>query len=99
MEKKLAKIKSVKFGFREYMFGLTLELGGEGWGVGTNYYYNPNYKGVEGTTEGLIRMATGVQKLLEDAKVETIDKLLNIPVECIFEGQMLKEFRVLTEVL
>ena len=97
MKTKLAKIKCVKFGYSEYVYGLTLDLSGEGWGVGAGYYYNPSYKG--DTTEGLIDMTTKIQKLLKDAKVQTIDKLLNKPVECTFDGNLLKDFRILTEVI
>ena len=40
-----------------------------------------------------------VSKLLSDAKVNSIDKLKNIPVELTFENNTLKEWRILTEVL
>ncbi len=40
-----------------------------------------------------------ISKLLSDAKVNSIDKLKGIPVKLTFEGNTLKEWRVLTEVL
>jgi len=40
-----------------------------------------------------------VSKLLKEAKVDNVDKLKGIPVEVTFDGMMLKEWRVLTEVL
>jgi hypothetical protein len=40
-----------------------------------------------------------LSKLLKDAKVRSVDKLKGIPVEAIFDGNVLKEWRVLTEVL
>ncbi|HEY5563888.1 MAG TPA: hypothetical protein VIK72_19405 [Clostridiaceae bacterium] len=97
MKRKLAKIKSVRFGYSEYLFGLTLGIGGEGWGVVGSYYYNPSYKGHE--DNGMVTMMDNVQKMLKDANVETVDKLLNKPIECTFDGNILKEFRILTEVI
>lgn len=40
-----------------------------------------------------------VSKLLKRAKVGSVDKLKGIPVEVTFDGNMLKEWRILTEVL
>jgi hypothetical protein len=40
-----------------------------------------------------------VSKLLDDAKVDSIDKLKGVPVEVTFENRTLKSWRVLTEVL
>lgn len=95
--KQLGKIKSVNFGFNEYLFGLNLTLEGKSWGTCTGYYYNPSYKG--DNTEYIKEMLDNVQKLLKDAKVDSVEKLLNKPIEVIFEGSLLKNFRILTEVL
>jgi len=40
-----------------------------------------------------------MENLKKDAKVNSIDKLKGIPVEVTFEDNMLKEWRILTEVL
>jgi hypothetical protein len=40
-----------------------------------------------------------VSKLLKDAKVSSVDELKGKPVEVTFDGNMLKEWRILTEVL
>jgi hypothetical protein len=40
-----------------------------------------------------------VSKLLKDAKVNSVDELKGKPVEVTFDGNMLKEWRILTEVL
>lgn len=40
-----------------------------------------------------------LSKLLKEAKVGSVDKLKGVPVECSFDGMMLKEWRILTEVL
>lgn len=97
----LGKIESVKFGFEEYLFGLSLTLSGKSWGVGTGYYYNPNATNVteEENDKYLKEMTDKIQKLLKDAKVNSIHDLKNKPVLCTFDGSLIKDFRILTEVL
>ncbi len=111
MEKKLGKIESVRFGhggYQDACIGLSVTLGNGSWGVGdfkgawdpemikrsdsTQWTEEDRSKGIDET----IRL---VSKLLKDAKVDSVDKLKNIPVEVTFEGMMLKEWRILTEVL
>jgi hypothetical protein len=53
----------------------------------------------EDRSKGIDETIRFVSKLLKDAKVDSVDKLKNIPVEVTFEGMMLKEWRILTEVL
>jgi hypothetical protein len=36
---------------------------------------------------------------LNDAKVNSVDRLKGVPVEATFDGNLLKEWRILTEVL
>lgn len=99
MRKELGKIESVTFGFNEYLFGLSLVFSGQGWGVATDIYYNPTYKEINKTNERAIEVLNQIQKLLKDAKVDTVDKLKNKPIEATFEGNVLKDYRILTEVL
>ncbi len=40
-----------------------------------------------------------INKLLEDSKKTKVRDLTGIPVECSFDGMMLKSWRILTEVL
>jgi hypothetical protein len=40
-----------------------------------------------------------VSKLLRDAKVDSVEKLKGKPIEATFDGNTLKEWRILTEVL
>jgi hypothetical protein len=40
-----------------------------------------------------------VSSLLKDAKVNSVDQLKGKPVEVTFDGNMLKSWRILTEVL
>jgi hypothetical protein len=40
-----------------------------------------------------------LSKLLKDSNVNSVDKLKGVPVEVTFDGNMLKDWRILTEVL
>jgi hypothetical protein len=40
-----------------------------------------------------------LSKLLKEAKVDSVDKLKGVPIEATFDGNMLKEWRILTEVI
>jgi hypothetical protein len=40
-----------------------------------------------------------ISDLLHDAKVDSVEKLKGVPVEILFEGNTLKEWRIFTEVL
>lgn len=44
-------------------------------------------------------MTREILKLLKEAKVDSINQLCNIPVECTFDFTTLKSFRILTEVI
>lgn len=111
MEKKLGKITSVKFGhggYQDACIGLSVGLGDGSWGVS-------DFKGTwdaelvkrseytkwteEERTKGYDETIRFLSKLLKEAKVDTVDKLKNIPVEVTFDGTLLKEWRILTEVL
>lgn len=108
-EKKLGKITYIHFGacgYQEAMLGLRIQLGGDGWGVGTDKagaWTTTISESTKWTHEDRIRglgeMCWEVHQLLIDAKVESVDKLLNKPVECDFEGGLLKSWRILKEVL
>ena len=111
MEKKLGKIQSVRFGhggYQDACIGLSVTLGDGSWGVG-------DFKGTwdpelitrseytkwteEERTKGFDDTMRFVSKLLKEAKIDSVDKLKNIPVEVTFEGMSLKEWRILTEVI
>ena len=111
MKKKLGKIQSVKFGhggYQDSMIGLHLTIGADGWGVGDSksawdaelIQHSEYCKWTENDRDkqysDILRF---VSKLLKDAKVDTIDKLKGIPLEVTFDGNLLKDWRVLTEVL
>jgi len=110
MEVKLGKIKDISFGYGGYqdaMFGLSITLSGVGWGVG-------DFKGVwslditvseytewteEDRDKDFARVCRFTNRLLQEAKKRTIDELKNIPVEVTFDGNTLKSWRILTEII
>ena len=110
LRKEIGKIKSIAFGWGGYqdaMIGVSVDLGSDkdSWGVG-------DFRGAWGTKvdkytkwtdeERLIELGKTcmwVKGLLSDAKVQTLDKLKGTPVEVTFEGNTLKSWRILTEVI
>jgi len=113
METKLGKIKSVNFGFNGYQeceFGLYLDFSSEKdkWGVATfisgGWSFEMSKSEYTKWTEKdrekqHIEMMKKVTKILVDAKVSSIDKLVNKPVEVIFDNNKLSDWRILSEVL
>jgi len=111
MEKKLGKIESVRFGlggYQESQLGLSVTLGNGSWGVGDfrggwdaeSIKWTENCKWTEEERDkGYAETMRYLSKLLKDAKVSGVDKLKGIPVEVTFDGNILKEWRILTEVL
>ena len=111
MEKRLGKIESVHFGLGGYqgaMLGLHVTLGASGWGVGDSranwdseqIKWTKHTKWSESDRDGwYTEIMRYVSKLLKEAKVDSVDKLKGKPVEVTFDGNILKEWRILTEVL
>lgn len=112
IEKLLGKIASINFGlggYQDAQLGLSITLEGKGWGTNTfigiwDYSYIPSpteshYWTEEDRTNKLIEVNRKISELLKEAKVSTIDKLKNIPIEAKFECGILKDWRILTEVL
>ena len=111
MEKKLGKIESVSFGLGGYqgaMLGLHVTLSSKGWGVGDSkgnwdseqVKWSEHSKWTEEDRDGwYAEIMRYVSKLLKEAKVDSVDKLKGKPVEVTFDGNILKEWRILTEVL
>lgn len=110
-EKRLAKIKNVRFGHGGYQgmqFGLYLGFGGEGWGVSTfEGAWDPTlmersehaaWTEVDRSKE-LDNLCRNVSKYLSQAKVDDVAELKDKPVEITFEGQIMKSWRLLTEVI
>jgi hypothetical protein len=111
MEKRLGKIESVSFGLGGYqgaMLGLHVTLGDGSWGVGVTkanwdaeqIEWSKHTQWTEEERDGwYAEIMRYVSKLLKDAKVDSVDKLKGKPIEATFDGTMLKEWRILTEVL
>lgn len=111
MEKRLAKIEKVEFGiggYQDAMLGLHVTLSGGGWGVGdtrsawdAEMIKHSDY--CKWTEEDRDKQYSDIMrylsKLLNDAKVKTVDQLKGTPVEVTMDENILKEWRVLTEVL
>lgn len=104
----LGSIQKITFGwggYQDVMLGINITLGGKSWGVG-------DFKGAWGVewtdrckwTEEDRRQELGeacmfLRDLLTKAKVQTLDQLQGIPIEATFDGNTLKSWRVLDEVL
>ncbi len=111
MEKRLGKITSVRFGlggYQDAMLGLSIGLGDGSWGVSDfkGQWDAESIKRSEYTkwTEedrdrGYSDTMRYLSKLLKEASVNNVADLKGIPVEVTFDGNLLKEWRILTEVL
>jgi hypothetical protein len=109
--KELGKIDDVSFGYGGYQdaaFGLNVKLnfGGlyvndfisGGWCEDIKVESNTKWTEEDRSLQR-VEMVKKINKLLKDAKVYTIDQLKNKPVEVTSENMMLKDWRILTEVL
>lgn len=90
------------------MLGLHVVLGGNSWAVGDGRSVwdfqtikcSEHSKWTEADRDReCAELSRYISKLLEDAKVNSIHELRGIPIEATFEGILLKEWRILTEVL
>jgi hypothetical protein len=112
MEKRLGRIESVKFGLGGYqgaMLGLHVTLSSRsGWGVNDSranwdaeqISCTEHSKWSESDRDGwYAEIMRYVSTLLKEAKVNSVDELKGTPIEATFDGNMLKEWRILTEVL
>jgi len=108
IKKELGKIKRATYGFggyQEAQFGISFTFGGEWGGVGTFWgeWADPPPDGAEWTVEDQdIKFANTTRKIIkimQEAKVTNVTKLVGTPVEVVFDGNTLKDWRVLTEVL
>lgn len=107
--KELGRITDVRFGIGGYddaMLGMSIEIGGKGWGVSTPFYgtweRDPDERckwtkqDQDAEFSGAVRK---LGKLLRSAKKRDIRELVGTPVECEFDFNELKSWRVLEEVL
>lgn len=112
LEKRLGKIESVNFGrcgYQEAQLGISFLFSGkDGWGVGfcKGEWDSEIIKcdkhckwSEEDRTRNYAEIMRYVATLLKQAKVDNVYKLKGIPVECTFDGNLLKDWRILEEVL
>ena len=111
MEKKLGKIENVYFGmggYQDSMIGLHVTISGNYWCVNDSkcawdaeiIKHTENCKWTEHDRDlDYAKIIRFISSLLKEAKVDTVEKLKGIPIEATFEGNTLKDWRVLTEVI
>ena len=108
IEKFLGKISEVKFGkggYQDACIGITFNFEGKNIGVNDfwGYWSIKCDKGCQWTNDDRIKylgeVVMRIHKILVEAKVDNVEQLKGIPVEVIFEGNCLKSWRILTEVL
>jgi hypothetical protein len=108
MRAELGKIQSASYGFGGYQdvqFGLSVNLGGKGWGVSDfwgGWADEPSEYAKWTRSDQLEwhgKTADRVAKLLKSAKVRTVSDLKDVPVEVTFDGMQLVSWRVLEEVI
>lgn len=108
MRTELGKIQTVHFGLGGYhdaCIGISFTLSGSGWGVSDFWgtwavKIDKHTKWTEAeriTTLGETVMR--ISRLLSDAKVDSVHELKGIPVKVYFDGNVLKSWDVLKEVL
>jgi hypothetical protein len=110
-KKELGKIVSVQFGiggYQDAMFGVTITFegkwGGVSWHMGC---WSPSIIEVTENTKwteedrdkDLVAICRKLDSLLKEAKVNDVTKLVGKPVEIQFDGNTLKDWRLLTEVI
>ena len=109
-EKKIGKIQSVKFGhcgYQDSCIGIDFSFGSDKdcWGVCQNWgdWCFERSEHAKWTEESRIKnlgeMCMKIAKLLEEAKVDDIAELKGVPVEVTFAGNVIKSWRILTEVI
>jgi len=111
MRKQLGKIQKVRFGYVGYqnaMMGISFTFGGDDWGVGTcitggwgkSIEANDRSEWTEESrNKERAELVEKIDDLLDKAKVDDVYKLKGLPVEITFDGNTLKDWRLLTEVL
>lgn len=108
--KRMGKLNKVRFGLGGYQgrqFGLTVDITGDGWGVGdfvgwwdSSMKWDENKKWTEEDRLGeWAKAARLTEKLLHQAKKRDIKELEGVPVEVTFKGNSLESWRILEEVL
>ena len=107
-EKVLGKIDFAEYGTfedRPFLMGLQLGFSMNGCGVMSGGKYTVNmskqckWYSQEEREHIITLYADKVYELLNEARVNYVSQLINIPVEITIEDNTFKDFRILTEVL
>jgi hypothetical protein len=110
VEKMLGKITSATFGvggYQDAMIGLTITIGGRGWGTSTfkgswslSIEVGPHAKWTEvDRDKQFSETVRFIDETLRKAKVSNVSQLVGIPIEAEFDDRVLKSWRVLEDVL
>lgn len=111
MEKVLGKIQSAYFGiggYQDAMIGLHLSFSMQSSGIGTTISawdserikWSEHCKWSESDRDkNYSEIVRKVSLYLSQAKVDRVEKLKNVPVEITIDGNSLKDWRILTEVI
>jgi hypothetical protein len=106
--KQFGKIESATFGlggYQDCQIGFWLSFTGEGWGVsaGQGAWAIERHESAQWTEQDRVadvaKAAMLLCETLKKAKKRQVQDLVGTPVEVTFEGNCVKEWRVLTEVL
>ena len=108
--KQLGKIQSVSFGmggYQEGMIGIDFMLGSDDWGTTIHKgFWGPLTEITDSTqwthhdrNTQYADLVHYIGELLSAAKVRDVSELKNIPIEAIFENNVLKSWRILGEVI
>jgi hypothetical protein len=105
---RLGKITHAEFGlggYQDVCIGIHISMMGDGWGTSTtSSSWDPNLRKSGEWTEEERNARYGeivryISDLLRDAKCNSVSELRGKPIEATFEGQTLKSWRILKEVL
>ena len=102
----LGKITRAEYGQdkdRPFLFGLFLTFETPSFGICGTYATNIDeeckWDYPEQRAEYLVKNIEKINKILEDAKCSYVSELKGKPVEITVDGNLFKDFRILTEVL
>lgn len=102
--KVLGKITKVRYGFDDHLtFGAYFHLEGSGFGVvasvATGPHHQRNGESLQDFQARMGRVSARLVLAMQEAKVQNLHEMEGKPVEVEFEGNMIKDWRILTEVL
>jgi len=107
MDKELMKIKRIELGaggYRDAMFGISVTLSGASSGVGDfRGDWRDHSERCQWTpgdqTRNWGETMRWIADLMKDAKKTRLQDMVGVPVEVTLDGNMLKSWRILTEVI